>query len=203
MSDSVPPSDRTTAFVLLAAGRGQRFGAGKLLADLCGKPVWRWAFDSALNAGFENLHVVSNDPQIAAVCAGLRVACHPNPDAADGIASSIAVAARATESAPSTVIGLADMPFVQPEHLRRLSLADCAAFTRYPGGRCGVPAAFSREDRVRLLTLDGDRGAASLPWPQAAEFDPGDPEDCIDVDTPAALDAARAIAFRRWPAACR
>lgn len=203
MSDSVPPSDRATAFVLLAAGLGARFGTGKLLADLCGRPLWRWSLDSAINAGFENLHVVSNDPQIAPDCERAGVTVHSNPDAADGIASSIAVAARATESAPRTVIGLADMPFVQPEHLRRLSLADCAAFTRYPDGRSGVPAAFSREDRVRLLTLEGDRGAASLAWPDAVDFDPADPEDCFDVDTPEALDQARAIALRRWPAACR
>lgn len=201
MSGSALPSDY--AFVLLAAGRGARFGEGKLMAELCGKPLCRWALDSALTAGFEVIHVVSNDPQIAAACEGSGVNFHSNPDAAEGIASSIAVAARATLPAPRTVIGLADMPFVQPEQLRRLALARPTAFTRHPDGRRGVPAAFSREDRLRLLTLEGDRGAASLTWSEAAEFDPGDPEDCFDVDTPAALDQARLIALRRWSAACR
>ncbi|MGX7927155.1 nucleotidyltransferase family protein [Tsuneonella sp. HG094] len=203
MSDSVPPSDRATAFVLLAAGRGQRFGAGKLLADLCGRPLWRWALDNARGAGFDDLHVVSNDPRIAADCEMLNVVCHPNPDADDGMASSIAVASQATRSAPRTVIALADMPFVTPEHFKRLALAKRVAFTRYPAARRGVPAAFGREDFSRLLTLEGDRGAASLFWPDAVDFDPADPEDCFDVDTPKALDQARAIAIKRWPGACR
>lgn len=203
MSGSAQHSDLAAAFVLLAAGRGARFGEGKLLADLCGRPLWRWALDSAFDGGFKALHIVTNDPRISVACARLGVMCHANPAADEGIASSIAVAVRSSEAAPRTVIGLADMPFVPPDHLRRLAFADPAAFTRYPGGHRGVPAAFPREDSLRLLTLEGDRGAASIPWRDATEIEPGDPEDCFDVDTPAALEQARAIAIRRWPAACR
>ena len=33
---------------VLAAGRGERFGADKIEANLGGRPVWRWSFDSLL-----------------------------------------------------------------------------------------------------------------------------------------------------------
>ena len=31
--------------IILAAGRGERFGADKVLQDLGGKPVWKWSYD--------------------------------------------------------------------------------------------------------------------------------------------------------------
>ena len=198
-----PPSDLQAAFVLLAAGRGARFGDGKLLADLCGRPLWQWAIASAREAGFRDLHVVANDPAITADCAAEGIACHPNPCAEEGIASSIRVGVSATTHAWRVVLALADMPFVGHGHLRRLGQSHGAAFTRQADGRPGVPAAFGREALERLLTLGGDRGAASLDWPNAQSIEAEEDACLLDVDTPAALEEARAYAIRRWPAACR
>ena len=93
MNDCAPQSDRPAAYVLLAAGRGQRFGQGKLTADLCGKPLWRWAIDAAIEAEITSIHVVTNDPQIEVVCAQNGWTVIANPAAATGIASSIRLAA--------------------------------------------------------------------------------------------------------------
>ncbi|MBZ0214307.1 MAG: 2-C-methyl-D-erythritol 4-phosphate cytidylyltransferase, partial [Nitrospirae bacterium] len=36
------------AAIVLAAGRGERFGADKVNLSLGGKPVWRWSFEAFL-----------------------------------------------------------------------------------------------------------------------------------------------------------
>jgi molybdenum cofactor cytidylyltransferase len=203
MSGSAPGSERCCAFVLLAAGQGARFGPGKLLADLAGQPVWRWALGNALDAGFDDLHVVTNDPRIANGSEAAGATVHANPMARHGIASSIAVAANATRHAERTIIALADMPFVESGHLRLLASGQGVIFTRHPDGRSGVPAGFPRTACERLLVLERDRGAASLDWPDAAAIDPRSAESLIDVDTPDRLRQAQAIALRLRRAASR
>ncbi len=190
-------SDRSCAFALLAAGSGARFGGGKLLAELGGKPLWRWAIDAAVEARFGELHVVTNDRVIAAECETSGWSVHANLRAASGMASSIAVAAEATVSAERTVLALADMPFVDADHLRRLAQAGEVAFTRYPDGSHGVPAGFPKAARERLLALEGNRGAGSLEWIGAKAIEPSSPESLIDIDTPARLEAAQEVALRR------
>ncbi len=201
MNSSVPPPELRSggrcAYALLAAGRGMRFGKDKLLADLAGKPLWRWAIDAAVEAGFDELHVVTNDRAIAAECDASGWSVHANPRAASGMASSIAVAARATASADRTVIALADMPFVEAAHLQRLARAGRVAFTRYPDGAHGVPAGFPKAARDRLLALEGNRGAGSLDWSCPAVIEPPSPASLIDVDTLSRLDAAQGVALRR------
>lgn len=203
MSGSALPSERPIAFALLAAGRGERFGPGKLTADLGGKPLWRWAVDCAGDAGMNEIFVITNDAAIDGECRPRGWSVIANPDAASGIASSIRLAAGVAPPAGRLIIALADMPFVAAAHLRAFATGDRTAFTRYPNGKCGVPAAFSYRATRRLLTLEGDRGAASLDWPDAHPIDPPSAATLLDVDTPAALARARAIALRRSPAACR
>lgn len=197
MNGCAPNSDRRVAFALLAAGRGVRFGAGKLGADLCGRPLWRWAADSAMSAGFDMLHVVTNDPAIAGDCGALGWSVHPNPAAGSGIASSIRIAAMAAAQADVLIVALADMPFIEPGHLRALAGAGGVAFTRQPDGGWGVPAVFPRAAGERLAALEGDRGAASLDWPGAEAIDAPSPRALFDVDTPDELRRARELALGR------
>lgn len=200
---SAPLSDSRVSFALLAAGRGRRYGPGKLTADLCGRPVWRWAVDSACEAGFADIRVVTNDPHIAADCARRGWEMVANPDAETGIASSLRLAAWGASPDGTAIIALADMPFIEPAHLRHLATTGTTAFTRYPEGHAGVPAAFTAEDRQRLFALTGDRGAASLEWPDAKFVAPPSAASLLDIDTPATLVRAREIAIRRSQAACR
>lgn len=200
---SAPLSERPVSFALLAAGRGQRYGAGKLTADLCGRPVWRWAVDSACAAGIADIRVVTNDPRIAADCARQGWEAVANPHADTGIASSLRLAARGGAPDGTVIVALADMPFVEAAHLRRLAAMGRTAFTRYPSSHAGVPAAFTPEGRQRLSALTGDRGAASLDWPDAEIVPPPSATSLLDIDTPAALDRAREVALRRSQEACR
>lgn len=197
MSASAPVSEPRGAFALLAAGRGERFGVGKLTADLAGKPLWRWAADSAISATMRELHLITNDARIARDARSLGWLVHPNPEADEGVASSIRIAARAAASSMRLVIALADMPFVEPEYLRRLAVATGVVFTAQRDGRAGVPAAFPLEAYPQLLALAGNRGAAGILWPGSRCVEPASSDSLLDVDTEADLERARTIALRR------
>jgi CTP:molybdopterin cytidylyltransferase MocA len=190
--------DPAIAVALLAAGRASRFGADKLAAELAGKPVWQWAADAVAAAGFQaRIAVVGPDGTPAGLArqSGWQIACNQNP--ADGLASSIRLAVHAAASARRLVIVLADMPFVDAAHLRALAFGDGAAFTRLPGGRGGVPAAFPASDFAVLAALEGDRGAAALAdRPGTVLIEPAAREALLDVDRPADLARAAAIAAR-------
>lgn len=197
MNASALSSDRPIVFALLAAGRGERFGPGKLTAELAGRPLWRWAVDCAASAGMSEIFVVTNDAVIARQCAARGWSVIPNPDAGSGIASSIRLAAGVAPPDGRLVIALADMPFVSATHLCDLATGERPAFTQYPKGKCGVPAAFSYLASRRLLALEGDCGAASLDWPDFGAVTPLEAEALLDIDTRAALEQARSVAVKR------
>lgn len=196
MSVSAPAPEPRSAFALLAAGKGERFGGGKLTADLVGKPLWRWAADSAISAGMRELHLVTNDARITREATSGGWIVHPNQAADEGVASSIRIAACAAASSRRLVIALADMPFIEPEHLRRLASGKGVAFTSQLDGRAGVPAAFPSEAYPQLLELAGNRGAAGVLWPDSRCLNPASPDSLLDVDTDADLECARTIALR-------
>ena len=197
MSTSVfaPPLDPSIAFALLAAGSAERFGGGKLLADLGGRPLWRWAASSAERAGFTTrILIVPNADGLSGTIAAQRWSIRINTRSQEGIASSIGLACEAAGPCQRLVIALADMPFVEPAHLRSLALDSGPLFTRYPTGRNGVPAAFPRDRFAALATLRGDRGAGMFPWARhARSIAPPSPERLLDVDTARDLDRARML----------
>lgn len=48
--------------IIVAAGRGRRFGALKQFAPLCGKPVYEWALDALASTGAVNQIIVAVPP---------------------------------------------------------------------------------------------------------------------------------------------
>lgn len=186
--------------ILLAAGRGRRFGGDKLLAPLAdGTPM---AVQSARNltpAVERLLCVVRADDR--ALNERLRaegfetVAC---ADADEGMAASLKAGVRTGAEGSGWLLALADMPMIRP--------ATCAAVARalkerggmvapeYRGRR-GHPAGFAPEWRAALLALGGDQGARPLfqRHPEALHrLVVEDPGVVFDVDTPEAL---RGVSF--------
>jgi molybdenum cofactor cytidylyltransferase len=108
-----------------------------------------------------------------------------NPNAAEGIASSIrAGVAEAPEDARILIL-LCDQPRITTDHLRALIDTDAPIAATGYSGIAGVPAIFAPRFREELLALEGDRGArvvierhrdqtTVLKFPAAA----------IDIDTP-------------------
>lgn len=185
--------DRSIALVLLGAGCARRFGGGKLAAELNGKPLWRWAADAAVKAGFTSRYLVvaPGEDLPGREESWCRI---ENADAAEGIAGSIRTGIKAAADAARVVIALADMPFVPAAHLRALAEAPGVLFTALPDGSRGSPAAFPADAFPRLLTLSGDRGAASLDWPGASSLATRDEAWLADIDTIQALRSAREAA---------
>ena len=167
--------------MLLAAGRGERFGGGKLTADLRGRPLWKWAAEAAQAIDFaERILVVAPGSALRARPDWMQV---ENPDAPTGMGSSIAAGVAAVSACEQVVIMLADMPFVTPDHLARLAGADGPAFSSYERGIPGCPAAFPQSAFAQLRGLKGERGARSLELGEISLISPSDGRELADIDT--------------------
>ncbi|WP_128892082.1 NTP transferase domain-containing protein [Erythrobacter sp. HKB08] len=181
MSFCGPVIEEGIAFVLLAAGRSERFGGDKLVAPFKGRPLWQWAVDAAEEAGFvERYFVVGPHSSLEAPAGWQEVV---SLDAAQGMGRSIAAGVRAASHHHRVVIGLADMPMVTAEHLRRVASGTGTSFTRQKDGKPGCPAAFGPESFEKLIALKGDRGARSLDLQDFAVIEPENPGVLFDVDT--------------------
>lgn len=162
--------------IVLAAGSGSRFGGGKLLALLDGRPVLAHVLDALATADPAATVVVLGADAAAVERAiawrgELRVV---NPDPSRGLASSlrIGVEAATAVSPPldALVIALGDQPRLQPAVIAALVAAaaapDAPPFTapRYAGEPAGVrnPVVVRRDAWPRIATLDGDRGLGPL-----------------------------------------
>jgi molybdenum cofactor cytidylyltransferase len=165
---------------VLAAGRGTRFGGGKLEAMCAGKPLGRWAIDAVAEAGLAPGLIVTG-PDGVSFAEGWTAAINPEPE--DGLGSSLALAACAAleEGAGSLLVLLADMPLVTPGYLRELAASPAPAATRQTDGRAGVPALLDRALVEKAAMVTGDRGAGPL-LAEVALLDP--PAGTLrDVDT--------------------
>lgn len=185
------------AGLVLAAGRGRRFGASpKLLARLGGEVLVRRVALAAIAAGLDPVMVVLGHEAeaLGAVLDGLPV--HPvlNPSYADGLSTSLRAGLAALPAAvEAVVVLLGDMPCVQAGTVRALTAAfaagrPAAVVPTYRGQR-GNPVLLSAELFTDLRALSGDTGAGPLLRGRAGalELPTDDPAILADIDTPAAL----------------
>jgi len=126
--------------ILLAAGRGTRYGGDKLLArlgsaaGLAGECVGATACRHLLAALPRVIAVVRPDDAALAAAlgaAGARIVrC---ADADDGMGASLACGVRATKDATGWVVALADMPWIEPSTIARVAAQQTAAFRHRRG----------------------------------------------------------------------
>ena len=118
------------AAVVLAAGAGSRFGGGKLLAALDGRPIIEHVVEAARAAGLEPIVVVVppsgelDDLDLGAVH---RVT---NPTPHEGLSSSVRLGLRELDGesdVTAAVILPGDQPLVRPDVIRRLIEAGTAS----------------------------------------------------------------------------
>lgn len=174
-----------TALILLAAGRGSRFGGGKLAAGLAGKPLARHAADRLAGLPFTRRIAVcsATTPDLPGF---ERIDLAP----ADApLSRSVAMGIAALDGESAAMIALADMPLVPAAHFAALLTAfDGHAIASMVGSVAMVPAVFGARHFHALQHLAGDRGAGAL-LRNAPAIDL-DPALALDVDT--ADDLARA-----------
>lgn len=181
---------------LLAAGRSSRFGAAdKRMALLGERPLIAWAAEAGRSVvAVRHVLVTSGATPFDAAAPGYEALV--NGDAAEGLASSLRLAARVAREADAAglLVLLADMPFVDTAHLARLVSAfghepGRPVFSRAPGSMAQPPALFPAAYFPELERLSGDKGARQ--FARDAVIIETNAEMLIDVDTPEDLERAR------------
>jgi molybdenum cofactor cytidylyltransferase len=176
---------------VLAAGGGSRFGGGKLLAKLGGRPIIETVLDNVREAPVDEIiAVVGADAEsLREVCERYGIRTVANQEWERGQSTSVLAGLR-TCGGRAAVVMLGDQPFVGAEAVARLVAAFAegakVAVATY-GGKRRNPVLFSREIWPLLeAELAGDEGARSVlrRHPELVVEVPcdgvGDP---VDVDT--------------------
>ena len=136
------------AAVLLAGGSGSRFEGDrpKLLAELRGRPVLRWAIDAVLQSGLPPPYVVTGAADLSEWLDDVIEV--PHVQWSDGLASSLAagIAAARDDGHDAVVVALGDQPGISPESWRAVAHAPDTpvAVATYEGVR-GHPVRLAKE----------------------------------------------------------
>jgi molybdenum cofactor cytidylyltransferase len=154
----------TTAAVVLAAGRGSRFAgdAHKLLADVAGRPVIGHVVDAVVDAGFDEVVVVTGAVDLELHLPG-GVRCVHNPRWSEGMATSLQVGVMTAAHAghDAVVVGLGDQPGVPTAAWRAVAAATSPIAVATYGAKRRNPVRLHRSVWA-LLPTTGDEGARSL-----------------------------------------
>jgi len=199
------PDSPPVCAVVLAAGRAERFGGGKLGVALAGAETVlartvRGALDPSVGAA--GVWLAARRAEAAPWLGPLAQRVHwVEVEAGGGQGDSLAAAARALPPGARILVVLGDMPLSVPGAAARTvaALAHAPAGTRAAACvRDGVrmpPAVFAAPMRPGIEALGGDRGArALLGGAGVAEVDPGGGPWHLDLDRPGDLGALRQAA---------
>jgi molybdenum cofactor cytidylyltransferase len=176
--------------IVPAAGKAERFGSPKLVADLDGEPLIDRTLLSLLDGGVARIIVVTgpeSDLSKSRRVADSRVTIVINPDPSRGMLSSIQ-AGLATASGDPILFLPADMPFVTSATVAEI-IGACVQRQRLivpiHEGRSGHPIAIPDAMRRAVLTAlpTSSLKDALAPFrPMADELAVGDPGILRDVD---------------------
>jgi CTP:molybdopterin cytidylyltransferase MocA len=153
--------------IVLAAGGGSRFGGGKLLAELGGRPIIEAVFDNLREAPVDEIIAIvgADAERLREVCERYGVRMVANEEWERGQSTSVLAGLRACGGEAAVVL-LGDQPFIGAEAVGRLLAAFAegakVAVATY-GGKRRNPVLFSREVwPVLEAELVGDEGARSV-----------------------------------------
>ena len=160
--------------ILLAAGRGARFGGAKLLAPM---PAAAHGVGAGTAIGVAScMHLIAALPEVVAVvrpgdsilagllrAAGAQVVACARAD--EGMGASLACGVVTAAQADGWIVALADMPWIDPASIAQVADAvrdgsEIAATTHI--GVRGHPVGFARRHYAALSGLGGDEGAISI-----------------------------------------
>jgi molybdenum cofactor cytidylyltransferase len=199
--------------ILLAAGRGERFGGAKLLARVgpalnaradaptgdrspatAGDYVGVMACRNLLSVLPRVVAVVRPDDAALAAALGAvggRVVRCANADS--GMGASLACGVLATTDAAGWVVALGDMPWIESSTIARVAAAiaeGALVAAPFHRGQRGHPVGFGAGCRAALSALTGDDGAKSIVAAHRdslARIDVDDAGALRDVDRPSDL----------------
>lgn len=178
--------------VLLAGGESRRFGGDKLSARLPdGRQLALAAAEAVAAAGDRRLVVARPDRTwLASALAERGWNAVVTAAAERGMGASLAAGIAAAADCDGWLIGLADMPLLEPATAAAITAAlraGASAAAPFYAGRRGHPVGFSAQLRSQLLALDGDTGARAVLQQlgdRLARVEVNDPGILIDIDRP-------------------
>lgn len=178
---------RGIAAIVLAAGRGKRFGGGKLATPLGGRPLLQHAVAAALASPAERVIVVGRPGTSLPMSVRLSLIELPSSALSETLRTGLAAAG----SAEAALIFLGDMPLVPHDMAAALiaALGDgMAAFPEFEG-KPGHPVLLARRGFSLADELEGDEGLGRALRGRAdvVRLATEDEGVVIDVDTPEAL----------------
>jgi molybdenum cofactor cytidylyltransferase len=182
------------AAIVLAAGRGTRFGQEpKLLAEFDGKALVRHVIEAAISSSAEPVIVVTGHraTEVNASLEGLSVQSVHNASFADGLSTSLKAGfAALPPTAGAAVILLADMPLIKANLIDALitgwrAMGEPGALVPTLNGQRGNPVVLSRALQPTIDVLSGDDGAGPFlrTRPDVLEWPTSDPGILRDIDT--------------------
>lgn len=181
------------AGVLLAAGRGTRFGTHKLLHPLDdGMTIAGHAARNLIAALPRSVAVVRpGDTALREILMGQGLTIIECAQAHHGMGASIACGVAATPHAAGWVIALADMPWIRPQTIytvaQQVRAGAGIAAPLYRGQR-GHPVGFAAAFKESLLALHLDTGAREVietAHERLVLTNTADAGVLLDVDVPA------------------
>ncbi len=155
--------------VVLAAGRGTRFGGDKVVAPLRGTAVVRHVVDRLQAGGLAPIVVIvaPGSEEARRALDGTGVAIVENPQRDEGLSASLRLGvASLPETIDGFVVALGDQPDIDPQLVTRMvdvwrDSNAAAVVPEYADGR-GNPVLFDDTMRRHLAQLTGDAGAREL-----------------------------------------
>jgi molybdenum cofactor cytidylyltransferase len=197
---------KTAGAILLAAGRATRFGSDKRQIVA----TWRQGerpepllhhVIGLYRACFTELGVViaPGDPFGQAACGNHSATVLINERADLGMGGSLAVgiAWLIDRGVDCAVVGLADMPWVSEEMIRKVTMRGLRTRRLVAPrwhGQWGFPRAIPSVHFAELAAMSGERGASALlDWDGAMAIDCLEPGVVQDIDRPADLTANRTL----------
>ena len=171
------------AAIILAAGASTRLGSPKQLVRLGSETLLERAIRIAVEAGLSPVYGVVSENLPPEACSN-RMIRVSNPEAYEGVASSIRAGLRAADSGTSPLSGIViltcDQPAVTATHLQELARGGTHVIGSAYAQRKGVPAYFPATTFAQLMALRGDVGAHDLLKAAEAIDLPGGE---LDIDT--------------------
>jgi molybdenum cofactor cytidylyltransferase len=144
------------AAIVLAAGRGERFGGGKLAAPLAGTPLLDHAVQAALASPAEQVIVVARPGTVVSSAPRVRLVVLESAALSDSLRAGLAAAGPVA----GAFIFLGDMPLVPPGMAAQLAAAIGEGPAAVPEwhGKPGHPVLLAEAAFALAGRLSGDEG---------------------------------------------
>ena len=181
--------------LVMAAGRGRRFGGNKLAAELDGKTLIRRALEAVPGARFSAVTVVSQYEDIEELAGQFGFAAIHNDRPDLGLSHTIRLGTEAMRTCDGILYMVADQPKLRQETVARIVEVFCQHPDRIVGagheGRRGNPNLFPAKFFGELMAITGDHGGSSVirAHEDALLLVETDAEELFDCDTQEALES--------------